>query len=123
MSELDRAVRELPILISLHAGKRLLGLAGTVSTLCALENGLDDYDFAALHHATLTREAVERWCDVLAQEPASKRRARVGMTEGRQDVIVGGALVLALVMSRFAFDALTVSETDILDGLALSQLD
>jgi exopolyphosphatase/guanosine-5'-triphosphate,3'-diphosphate pyrophosphatase len=44
------------------------------------------------------------------------------MTPGREDVIVGGALVLDAVLARFAFDQCLVSEADILDGLAASQL-
>jgi exopolyphosphatase/pppGpp-phosphohydrolase len=44
------------------------------------------------------------------------------MTRGREDVIVGGALVLREAMGRFGFDACVVSESDILDGLAASLL-
>jgi len=46
---------------------------------------------------------------------------RPGMIEGRQDVIVGGALVLRAVMARFGFAECLVSESDILDGLIASQ--
>ena len=42
------------------------------------------------------------------------------MEAGRQDVIVGGVLVLREVMRRFGFDACTASESDILDGLVMS---
>jgi exopolyphosphatase/guanosine-5'-triphosphate,3'-diphosphate pyrophosphatase len=101
---------------------RLIGLAGTVSTLMAVELGLTAYDRAAVHHATLTRSAVERWTTTFAGETAAQRAERPGMLDGRQDVILGGALVLERVMQRFGFDQCLVSESDILDGLALSLL-
>jgi exopolyphosphatase/guanosine-5'-triphosphate,3'-diphosphate pyrophosphatase len=45
------------------------------------------------------------------------------MAPGREDVIVGGALILEAVMTRYGFDEVLVSEADILDGLALGLLD
>jgi len=121
-SELDRAVGAVPTLGALAPGSRLLGLAGTVSTLAALEQGLAHYDRDRIHHAVLSAATVTRWCARLAAEPSSARGARPGMTPGREDVIVGGALVLRQVMDRFGFEACLVSESDILDGLADSLL-
>jgi exopolyphosphatase/guanosine-5'-triphosphate,3'-diphosphate pyrophosphatase len=99
-----------------------VGLAGTVSTLAALELGLAEYDRDALHHARLGRRAVRRWLDVLASEQAAARLARPGMVAGREDVIVGGVLVLDCVMDVFGREECLVSEDDILDGLAATQL-
>jgi exopolyphosphatase/guanosine-5'-triphosphate,3'-diphosphate pyrophosphatase len=119
-SELDRADAEVPTLTSLRNGSRLIGLAGSVSTLAALELGLIEYERDRVHHAMLTREIVERWCTALASEPASARAMRAGMVEGRQDVIVGGALVLYKVMMRLGLENCLVSESDILDGMVMS---
>ena len=44
------------------------------------------------------------------------------MAPGREDVIHAGALILARVLARFAFDEVHVSERDSLDGLALGLL-
>jgi exopolyphosphatase/guanosine-5'-triphosphate,3'-diphosphate pyrophosphatase len=51
-----------------------------------------------------------------------ERAALPVMAPGRGDVIVAGALVLVRVMRRFGFERALVSETDILDGLALELL-
>jgi exopolyphosphatase/guanosine-5'-triphosphate,3'-diphosphate pyrophosphatase len=118
--ELDRAAREVPALVNLGAGDRLVGLAGTVSTLAALELGLSDYDRDRIHHSVLSRDAVAKWCDVLGAERARERAVRPAMPNGREDVIFGGALVLRACMSRFGFLECIVSESDILDGLVLS---
>ncbi len=119
--ELDRAVLGASSFASLREGDRLIGLAGTVSTLAVLELGLVQYDRERVHHAVLDRTAVERWCHDLARERSQDRSIRPGMLEGRQDVIVGGALVLREVMRRFDLSDCLVSESDILDGMVISQ--
>lgn len=118
--ELDRAVRAIPVLAAIGPGDRLIGLAGTVSTVAMLELGLSSYDRDAIHHAVLSRVAVERWCRVLGAEPIAARAKRKSLPEGRQDVIFGGALVLDAVMRRLGMSECLVSESDILDGLVLS---
>jgi exopolyphosphatase/guanosine-5'-triphosphate,3'-diphosphate pyrophosphatase len=121
-AELDRAYAAIGTLRALLPGSRLIGLAGTVSTLAALEQGLSQYDRERLHHFELTASAVARWCDTLAGETAAARGKRPGMVPGRQDVIVGGALVLREVLSGLGMETCTVSESDILDGIALDLL-
>jgi exopolyphosphatase/guanosine-5'-triphosphate,3'-diphosphate pyrophosphatase len=118
--ELERATREVPALGSLGPGDRLIGLAGTVSTLASLDLGLTDYDRDRIHHSVLSSDAVGKWCEVLGAETAQDRKLRPAIPEGREDVIFGGALVLAECMARFGFADCLVSEADILDGLVLS---
>jgi exopolyphosphatase/guanosine-5'-triphosphate,3'-diphosphate pyrophosphatase len=119
-AELDRAARAIAQLA--EPGLTLVGLAGTVSTLAALAQGLAHYDRDRIHHFVLDAGTVGRWCDRLAAEPAASRGRRPGMTPGREDVIVGGVLVLREAMRRFGFDRCVVSEADILDGIAAGLL-
>jgi exopolyphosphatase / guanosine-5'-triphosphate,3'-diphosphate pyrophosphatase len=116
---LDRAVEDHPTFLTTH---RLVGLAGTVTTLASLNMGLDLYDREQVHHAVLTMEEVQAWYRTLAAEVTEARLDRAGMVRGREDVIVGGALILAQVMARFGFTECLVSEADILDGMAGSLL-
>jgi exopolyphosphatase / guanosine-5'-triphosphate,3'-diphosphate pyrophosphatase len=118
--ELDRATQVVPALAGLGPASRLVGLAGTVSTLASLELGLVAYDRERIHHAVLSLPAVVRWCDILGAERLSERARRRGLPAGRRDVIFGGALVLREVMTRFGFHECVVSEADILDGLVMS---
>ena len=118
-AQLALAEQEIPELVNLGRA-RLVGLAGTVSTLASLELGLVDYDRQAIHHAVLPLQAVERWCDLLGAEPVVVRGRRPGLSPGRQDVIFGGALVLREVMRRLSLRRCIVSESDILDGLVQS---
>ncbi len=98
----------------------LIGLAGTVSTLAGLERGIATYDRNQIHHSVLTRDVVERWLNVLSTETAADRLSHSSLVAGREDVIVGGILILAVVMEQFGCAKCLVSEDDILDGIAAS---
>ena len=104
------------------SAKRFVGLAGTVSTVAAVEIGLADYDRDRIHHFTLTKAAVEDVFRTLATESLADRRHNPGLEAQRADVIVGGCCVLVSIMRTFGFDECLVSEADILDGLIRSQV-
>jgi exopolyphosphatase/guanosine-5'-triphosphate,3'-diphosphate pyrophosphatase len=116
---LDDVTRELPAAAD---ASTLVGLAGTVTTVAAVEQGLPGYDRDRIHHFVLTRAATEDVFRTLATEPRSQRVHNPGLEEARADVIVGGTTVLVSIMRYFDFDACLVSEADILDGLVLSLL-
>jgi exopolyphosphatase / guanosine-5'-triphosphate,3'-diphosphate pyrophosphatase len=114
--------QRMPQLLLLDGRRRLVGLAGTVSTLASLKLKLAEYDVDLLHHATISLAEVVDLCDMLASLPTAKRRGLVGMVPGRADVILGGALVLEAVAARYQCPEVIVSEKDILDGIVLSIL-
>jgi exopolyphosphatase/guanosine-5'-triphosphate,3'-diphosphate pyrophosphatase len=117
---LDDVVRELP---AVSEARTLVGLAGTITTVAAVEIGLDVYDRDRIHHFGLTRDAAEDVFRTLATESRDQRIHNPGLEEARADVIVGGCCVLVALFRRFGFDEMIVSEADILDGLALSLLE
>jgi exopolyphosphatase/guanosine-5'-triphosphate,3'-diphosphate pyrophosphatase len=110
-------VREVP---AVTTARTLVGVAGTVTTMAAVELGLAEYDPEVVHHFRLRRAAAEEVFRTLATEPAAQRRHNPGLEAGRVDVIVGGAVVVVSVLRHFDFPELLVSEADILDGLARS---
>ncbi|MCU1461288.1 MAG: Ppx/GppA phosphatase family [Acidimicrobiales bacterium] len=116
---LDDVARELP---AAKDARCLVGLAGTVTTIAAVEQGLVEYDRERIHHFVLTKAAAEDVFRTLATEPAAQRRHNPGLEPERVDVIVGGAAILVAIMRFFDFDECLVSEADILDGLVMSQL-
>ena len=118
-SQLAAARSGLP---ALAPGGLFIGLAGTVSTLACLAHGITAYDRTRVHHAVLHQDEVEDWLTALAAEDSRTRLRRPGMVAGREDVIVGGLVVLAEIMAVFGRHECLVSEDDILDGLALELL-
>jgi exopolyphosphatase / guanosine-5'-triphosphate,3'-diphosphate pyrophosphatase len=119
-SYLDDVLREVPEVAS---ARTLVGLAGTITTVAALEIGLETYDRDRIHHFRLTHEAAEDVFRTVATETRADRIHNPGLEEARADVIVGGCCVLVALFRRLGFDEMIVSESDILDGLALSLVD
>jgi exopolyphosphatase / guanosine-5'-triphosphate,3'-diphosphate pyrophosphatase len=101
-----------------------VGVAGTMTTVAALAQGMTTYDSAAIHLSSVGVEPLLTVCEDLIGMPRAQRAALGPMHEGRVDVIGGGAIVieeLAIALrERAGIEALTVSEHDILDGIALS---
>jgi exopolyphosphatase/guanosine-5'-triphosphate,3'-diphosphate pyrophosphatase len=117
---LEDADRQVP---QLADAERLLGLAGTVSTVAALDLGLGTYDRDKVHHHLLLRDVVEDWFRTMAMGDRDDRLGNPGLEEGRADVIVGGLCVLVSLLRHRGLGSCLVSESDILDGLCLSLLD
>jgi len=109
-----RAVREaLPDLEPTQA----IGVAGTVTTLAALELG--KYDPDRVHGHRISREAVESQLQRLASLPLAQRRELPGLEPERAPVIIAGAVIVREVLERYGLDGLEASERDILHGAAL----
>ncbi len=106
-----------------RSARTLVGVAGTVTTIAALHLGLTIYEPSRIHGTRVPLAVVAELTDRMAGMTSAQRAALGPMAPGREDVIVGGALVLARTMARFGFDEVLVSEADILDGLALGLLD
>jgi exopolyphosphatase/guanosine-5'-triphosphate,3'-diphosphate pyrophosphatase len=98
----------------------LIALAGTVSTLASVHQGLETYVRDRVHHAVLSLEVVNALLEEMAVESVASRRARPGMDPARADVIIGGAVILVSAMRTLGFEECLVSEADILDGIVLS---
>jgi exopolyphosphatase/guanosine-5'-triphosphate,3'-diphosphate pyrophosphatase len=114
----DRVLTEGASNIRPQRARTLVGLAGTITTMVAIEKGLAGYDRDAIHHATLTDAEVDKLIAHLASMTSAERRKLPAMPRGREDVIVAGAVILQRVMRRFGFSQVLISESDILDGLA-----
>ncbi len=99
--------------------RRMIGLAGTITTLGAMARGLTRYDPSQTHGMPLLRTEVE---ELFARLSVADRAARQKLLPDpkRADVIVGGALCLLALLREFEIASLTVSESDILDGLSAS---
>ena len=114
-AHLEDAIRTL----GSDGARTMIGLAGTITTVAAIALDLNDYDRDAIHHSRLTRAQIAAIRARLGSMTSAERRALPAMPKGREDVIVAGVVILERVMARFAFDECLVSESDILDGVAI----
>jgi exopolyphosphatase/guanosine-5'-triphosphate,3'-diphosphate pyrophosphatase len=99
--------------------RRLVGVAGTVTTLACLDAGLEKYDAEFLHLRELSLEAVRHLTTELSVLTTAQRAALPCIQPGRAPVIVGGAVIVLAAMETLGYERLTVSERDLLDGLLL----
>lgn len=113
-AHLDGVLREAP---EVGEARTHVGLAGTISTVAAVELGLAEYDRDRIHHLRLDRAAIEDVFRTLATEDRDQRLANPGLEEARADVIVGGCCALVALVRKLDVQTLLVSESDILDGL------
>ena len=125
LGDIVRSVEDVAQTVDLSGVGTLIGLAGSVTTVTAHALDLPTYDRAAIHGADLPTAQVIDACTDLLLRPRTRRRELPFMHEGRVDVIGAGALIWRTVVQRVAHDSgldtVRTSETDILDGIALSQ--
>ena len=121
-ADVETVLGEVGVAVPVGEVGTFVAVAGTATTLQALALKLQRYDPDLIHRTWLTRDRVEELLDMLAARTNAERAALPVMAPGRGDVIVAGAVILALTMRRFGIERALVSETDILDGLALEML-
>ena len=97
-----------------------IGVAGTVTSLAALDLGLEHYDRKRVHGHRLTRDGAREQLERLASLPLAERRELPALEPERAPVIVAGAVILVETLDYLRLDAIAVSERDILDGAALA---
>jgi exopolyphosphatase/guanosine-5'-triphosphate,3'-diphosphate pyrophosphatase len=116
--ELDDCAAAVRALLPDAAPAAAVGVAGTVTTLAALELGR--YDPEQVHGFRLTRDRVEAQVERLAALPLAGRRELPGLEPARAPVIVGGAVIVREVLARYGLAEIEVSEHDLLTGAALA---
>jgi exopolyphosphatase/guanosine-5'-triphosphate,3'-diphosphate pyrophosphatase len=100
--------------------ERAIGVAGTVTTIAALDLELPAYDPERIHGHTISARAARELTMRLAALPIEERRALPGLEPGRAPVIVAGAAILTEILAFYGLDEIVASERDILHGVALA---
>ena len=97
-----------------------VGVAATITSLAALDLGLQEYDRNRVHGHVLTRERAHAQLERLAALPLDERRQVPALDPDRAPVIVAGAAILVAILEAYRLQAIRVSEHDLLDGAALA---
>jgi len=116
VTDITRALESAPRAPAPNAP--LVGVAGTVTTLAAIELGLTDYDPKRVHGHTQSLATVCEIADRLASMNLAQRRALTGLEPKRADVIVVGAEIVRQVMLWAGASELRVSDRGVRWGLA-----
>jgi exopolyphosphatase/guanosine-5'-triphosphate,3'-diphosphate pyrophosphatase len=101
------------------AAEAAVAVAGTPTSLAAMEMALDPYDPERVHGHTLTLPTIQRQLSNLASASLEQRSLIVGLHPDRAPTIVAGVVILIEAMRAFGLDRVQVSEHDILYGAAI----
>jgi exopolyphosphatase/guanosine-5'-triphosphate,3'-diphosphate pyrophosphatase len=118
--ELLAAAMEVRNLLPGLEPRAAIGVAGTVTTLAALDLGLATYDPERTHGHRIARSAVDDWLVRLAGMTLAERLEVPAVEPGRAPVIVAGLVVLRQILDAYGLDGIEASERDILHGAALA---
>jgi exopolyphosphatase / guanosine-5'-triphosphate,3'-diphosphate pyrophosphatase len=99
---------------------RAIAVAGTPTSLAAIDQGLEPYDPGRVHGYRLGLRTIQRMLSRLSCLPLAERLRVPGLHPGRAPTIVAGTVILVQVMRAFRVKEVEVSELDILHGSALS---
>ncbi len=101
----------------------MVGIAGTVTTVCAVALGLKHYDATVVHGYRLKRARVLDAIVRFGAVPLVERRKLAGLDPGRADVIFAGAAILERLMAHFGLNEVIVSDQGVRWGLLWRALE
>jgi exopolyphosphatase/guanosine-5'-triphosphate,3'-diphosphate pyrophosphatase len=102
-----------------HRPEQCIGTAGTITTLAAVDQALDNYDPEKINGYILSASSISRIVGRLAIMTLAGRRAITGLEKGREDIILSGAIVAQEIMDHWGYDRMLVSDWGLREGTVL----
>lgn len=123
-SGIDAELLQLKRELSGHfpASTTFVGTGGTITTLAALDLGLEEYDHEKVHLHVIPFENLSRLKNTFLSLPLGRREHIAGLERERADLIIPGILLTIRFMEIFGFRTVTVSDYGLLEGL-LKEMD
>lgn len=103
-------------------GAALVGTAGTITTLAAIDQGLEVYDRERINNYTLSKPKVRNIYDYLCGLTLRERGHVLTLEKGREDLIIPGAAITLTVMEAFGFNEIKVSDAGLLEGVIIKKV-
>jgi exopolyphosphatase / guanosine-5'-triphosphate,3'-diphosphate pyrophosphatase len=97
-----------------------VGVAATITSIAALDLGLEEYDRKRVDGHVLTRDRARTQLERLTSLRLDERRRVPGLDPERAPVIVAGTAILVAILGAYGLESIRVSERDLLDGAALA---
>lgn len=101
----------------------LVGTAGTVTTLAAMEQKLMGYDPEKINRFIMTRKAIDGIVTVLSRTMFKERKNIPGLESGREDIILAGAIIAQEIMERYGHTMMIVSDWGLREGIIIDLYD
>jgi exopolyphosphatase / guanosine-5'-triphosphate,3'-diphosphate pyrophosphatase len=112
-NHIDIAMAELEI----ATPSVVIGVAGTVTTLAAMAQGITVWDADRVHGTNLSRKALLNFIEQLVVMTPEARREAVAVSPKRADFLLAGACILDRVLTAAKADGYRVSDRGLRYGL------
>lgn len=109
--------------IKLENSSQLIGTAGTVTTLAAMDQSLRSYEPEKVRGYILKKDRISSIYSHLTKIPISERRKIPSLERGREDLILAGSAIVLKTIALAQLDGITVSDAGLLEGVALDLID
>ncbi len=117
----NRCKQEVVQFLNAPKISNIYAIGGTATTLAALALGLQQYSSKKVTGSALSLQTMQRLVDELSKKSVEEIAAMPCVSQGRADVLTGGAIWLLTVMQALSLDKLTVSDRDNLEGYAVKK--
>ncbi len=98
----------------------LIGTAGTVTTLAAMDQNIFPYNPEKIHGMLLPQENIQKLMEDLKSKSLEERLKINSLERGREDLIIAGTALVLATMKAFHCPFLTVSEYSLREGILLN---
>jgi exopolyphosphatase / guanosine-5'-triphosphate,3'-diphosphate pyrophosphatase len=102
---------------------RLIGTAGTVTTLAGMYMKTEVYVPYRVNGVVLTKEWLSQTIESLAQMRLDQRRLIVGLEPGREDIILGGTVIVSEILSCFGQERFVATDAGLIEGLVIELVE
>jgi exopolyphosphatase / guanosine-5'-triphosphate,3'-diphosphate pyrophosphatase len=120
VEDVGASIRAARALLPELAPGAAVGVAATITSLAALDLGMEEYDRSRVHGHVLTLDGARAQLERLAALPLEERRQVPALDPERAQVIVAGGAILVAILEEYKLESIRVSEQDLLDGAALA---
>lgn len=101
----------------------LIGTAGTITTLAAMDQGLETYDPSRINNHILSYDTVKSLFNIMLPLTLSERRRLKALEGGREDLIIAGTIIVLKTMEVFGFEKMLVSDGGLLEGVLVDMVE
>lgn len=117
--EIANKIKGVIIQIKDIKGARLVGTAGSITTLAAIDQRMEAYNPLRINNYILKLFSLEKIFSELISRSIYDRKKIVGLEPGREDIIVAGAAILKIAMKEMGYDSLIVSDYGLREGIVI----
>lgn len=120
--EIDNALKEVTDIINKYSISKLIGIGGTVTTICSVNKKMEIYNRDKIHNSSVSIDEIGIMLDEFINKNLDERKKIIGLQPKRADIITAGTLILYRIMKILNKESITISEYDNLEGLIFERI-